>query len=46
VPVTFVFDDGQIGEVAAVDTKTARLETIRRVAEARRNKRSNVMNDN
>ena len=26
VPVAFVFDDGQIGEVEALDTKAARLE--------------------
>ena len=29
---------GQIGEVEALDTKTARLEVIRRIAEARRKK--------
>lgn len=38
VPAAFVFDDGQIGEVEALDTKTARLEVIRRIAEARRKK--------
>ena len=38
VPAAFVFDDGQIGEVEALDTKTARLEIIRRIAEARRKK--------
>jgi hypothetical protein len=38
VPAAFVFDDGQIGELEALDTKTARLEVIRRIAEARRKK--------
>jgi serine/threonine protein phosphatase 1 len=38
LPVAFIFDDGQIGQVIAPDTKASRLATIRRVAQARRNK--------
>jgi serine/threonine protein phosphatase 1 len=41
VPVAFIFDDGQIEQVNAPDAKAARLATIRRVAQARRNKSPN-----
>jgi hypothetical protein len=41
VPVAFIFDDGQIEQVGAADTKTFRLATIRRIALARRNKPPN-----
>ena len=44
MPAAFDFDDGQIGEVEALDMKTARLEVIRRIAEAGE-KSHHAMND-
>jgi serine/threonine protein phosphatase 1 len=43
LPVAFIFDDVQIGQVNAPDAKASRLATIRRVAQVRRNK---SLNDN
>jgi serine/threonine protein phosphatase 1 len=41
VPAAFIFDDGQIEQLSAPDTKASRLATIRRVARARRKKSPN-----
>lgn len=41
LPVAFIFDSGQIRQIGAPDAKASRLATIRRVAQARRNKPTN-----
>jgi serine/threonine protein phosphatase 1 len=42
MPFAFILNNGQIGQVGAPDTKASRLATIRRVAQARRNKRPTI----